>query len=45
MYLVEFKLEKMKYRRRALHKAALGFFQFLEIVTGWLVPSAVKGPA
>jgi hypothetical protein len=23
-----------------LHKAELGFFHFLEIVTGWLVPSA-----
>jgi hypothetical protein len=22
-----------------LHKAELGFFHFLEIVTGWLVPS------
>jgi hypothetical protein len=35
----------MKYRRRAsvqarfLCKAELGFFHFLEIVTGWLVPS------
>jgi hypothetical protein len=26
MYLVENKLEKLKYRRRALHKAELGFF-------------------
>ncbi len=26
-----------------LHKAELGFFHFLEIVTGWLVPSAGKG--
>jgi len=23
-----------------LHKAELGFFHFLEIVTGWVVPSA-----
>jgi hypothetical protein len=23
-----------------LHEAELGFFHFLEIVTGWLVPSA-----
>jgi hypothetical protein len=45
MYLVEYKLEKMKYTRRALQKAELGFFHFLEIVTGWLVPSAVKDPA
>jgi hypothetical protein len=45
MYLVEFKLEQIKYLRRALHKAALGFFHFLEIVRGWLVPSAVKDPA
>ncbi len=35
------------YRRRActqvlfLCKAELGFFHFLEIVTGWLVPSDV----
>jgi hypothetical protein len=35
------------YRRRActqvlfLCKAELGFFHFLEIVTGWLVPSAL----
>jgi hypothetical protein len=26
MYLVEYKLEKMKYRRRALQKAELGIF-------------------
>jgi hypothetical protein len=26
-----------------LRKAELGFFQLLEIVTGWLVPSAGKG--
>ncbi len=26
-----------------LRKAELGFFHFLEIMTGWLVPSAGKG--
>jgi len=38
--------EQVENRRRAytqvlfLRKAELGFFHFLEIVTGWLVPSA-----
>ncbi len=48
MAVVWFEFFEFLYRRRActqvlfLRKAELGFFHFLQTVTGWLVPSAGK---